>query len=465
VGLQGIYLVRTLALARLLFPEHFGLVAIGTTTVGLAVNVTDLGMVPALVQRRDAKLTDYNTAWTVGVLRALLVTGTIAGAAPWIAAAFGEPGATNIIRALALRPLFEALASIRTAWLTRDLRFRSLAMIRVPPALVDLGVAVALARSLGVWAMVAGTLSGASAVIVLSYVFAPHRPKPQIDRESAGSLIRFGRWIFASGLLNAASGAFIQLVISRSLGVAALGLYSLAGRLAFLPFHVASDVVGSVAFPVYSRLQTNRDEVAVAFRGFLTVMACLLLPVLAVIIGLAPDLVEYVLGSRWLGTAPIIQVLALVGALQLFGDAVNPLLKGLGHPRKIVVLGAFQTLLVLALVQFMADRFGAVGAAASWVPAVLATQVLSAYYLFQFVPNPLSQLGRPITAVLFASVAAGAFSMGLAGAFPGTAGTIMAAVFPGMMAYWILWKLDRRFSFGFAEAILRVFPRASGILR
>lgn len=433
--------------------------AIGTTAVGLALNVSNLGMVPALIQRNDAKLTHYNTAWTVGVLRALLVTGGIAFSAPWIAAAFGEPGAENIIRALALRPLFEALASIQVARLTRDLRFRALAGIRVPPAIIDLFLASLLAKSLGVWAMVVGSLSGSLAVIFLSYWVAPHRPRPGIDREAAGSLIRFGRWIFVSGLLAVAGGALINLVISRSLGVAALGLFVLAGKLAFLPYQVASDVVGSVAFPLYSKLQENREAVAEAFRGFLVGMACLLLPVYAVIVGLAPDVVEHVLGPRWQGTGPIIQVLAFVGALGLLGDAVEPLLKGLGYPRKIVAVGVVQTALIICCVQVFSSHWGVVGAALAWIPAKGASQVLSGFYVSQLVPRPFSRTARPMLAVLFSSLVAFSLAVGLVRGLPGAPGAILAGLCSGLVAFLVLWWLDRRFSLGFAEAIPIVLPR------
>jgi O-antigen/teichoic acid export membrane protein len=464
-SVQAIYLLRTLVLARLLVPEHFGLVAIGTTTVGVALNVSNLGMVPALVQRRDAQDTHYDTAWTVGVLRALVITGVMALAAPLFASAFEEPRATNIIRGLALRPLFEALASIRLAGLTRDLRFRTLAAIRIPPAVVDLVLAVALAGTMGVWAMVIGTLGGAATVIVLSYMLAPHKPRFTVDHGAADALIRFGRWIFVKGLLGVAGGALIQLVISRSLGVAALGLYSLAGKLAFLPYQVASEVVGSVAFPLYARLQDDRRAAAEAFRGLLTGMSCLLVPIYCIGIFLAPDLVEHVLGERWEGTVHMIQVLALVGVLGIFGDAANPLIQGLGHPRKTVVVGALQTALIIAFAQPLAAQFGAVGAAGAWIPAIASSQILSGYYVRELVPTPFSGLARPLLAMIVASAAAGVVAFVLVGAIGNALGPILAGVLALLTAGGILWDLDRRFRLGFGASIHHLFPRLARLSR
>lgn len=459
VGVQAIYLIRTLVLARLLLPEHFGLVAIGTTTVGVAVGVTNLGMIPALVQSRDPSDRHYDTAWTVGVLRAVAITGLMVLLAPFFAAAFEEPRATNVIRALALRPLFEALASIQIAGLTRELRFRQLATIRIPPAVVDLALAISLASSLGVWAMVAGSLGGSFTVIVLSYIVAPRRPRFAIDRRAAEGLIRFGRWIFVDGLLGVVGGALIQLVISRNLGVSALGLYSLAASLAFLPYQVVSEVVSSVAFPLYAKLQDERRAAAEAFRGLLIGVACLLVPAYTIVIFLTPDLVEHVLGQRWQGTVPIIQVLSVVGMLGLFGDAANPLIQGLGHPRRTAVVAAFQTALIIAFVQPLAASFGAVGAASAWIPAVAASQLLSAYYVDKLVPDPLHGLGPPFLVVLAASAVAGAMAHVLGGLVTNVAGPILAGVAAGATAVAILWQLDRFFGMGFVTAIEKLFPR------
>jgi len=118
-GVKLIFMLRLLILARLLSPEDFGLLAIAVTAVGFLLGVTDIGMIPALVQGRDIDEQQYDAAWTVGLTRALLVVGCVVIAAPLIARIFAEPRATDIIRVLAIRPLLDSAASIKIADLTR----------------------------------------------------------------------------------------------------------------------------------------------------------------------------------------------------------------------------------------------------------------------------------------------------------------------------------------------------------
>ena len=161
VGVKIIFLFRLVVLARLLSPDDFGLMAIAVTAIGFMLSLTNFGMIPALIQGEDVSEQHYNAAWTVRVSRALLVSLAVFALAPAIAALFNEPRSADIIRVLAIRPVLDGLASIKIAKMNRDMRFRPLAILGVSQALVNTVIAVVLASTYGVWALVAGTLAGA----------------------------------------------------------------------------------------------------------------------------------------------------------------------------------------------------------------------------------------------------------------------------------------------------------------
>jgi lipopolysaccharide exporter len=297
IGVKAIFLIRTLVLARLLLPEDFGLLAISMIAVDFLLSITNLGLVPALVQRREATEQQYNVAWTLGVGRALLIGAVVFLAAPLIAMLFAEPRATDLIRAMAVRPLLEAAVSIKVAALQRDLRFRRLTFIYLPEAVVNTAVSISLAPFFGVWALIAGSLAGPVTQIVASYILAPHRPQPGLDLTAMRPLIQFGRWIFLMGLVVVLGSSALQLVISRNLGTTELGLYFLAAKLAFIPAEISAEVVGAVAFPLYARLQGQVAKLVAAFRAILIGMVALLLPLCLLLIALTPALVEKRVGA------------------------------------------------------------------------------------------------------------------------------------------------------------------------
>jgi O-antigen/teichoic acid export membrane protein len=460
-----IQLVRVLILARLLSPEDFGIMAIGMVVIGLLVTATDFGMTPALVQHTRVDERHYNGAWTIGVFRALTIACFIFAAAPMIARFFGEPGATNIIRVLALRPLFDGIASIKVAELTRDLRFRSLTLISVPAAVVDTLLAVALASHLGVWALALGTLAGSGAEAILSYVLAPHRPCLSLNMDVIRPLIRYGRWIFMTGLVAVVGTTVFQAVISRRLGVAELGVYFLAAKIAFLPLAAVSQVVGSVAFPLYVRLKSDVRQAQQAFQAILTAMMGLLVPIYTLLIVLAPSLVLHVLGPKWLGTTFVLQVLAFVGIICIIGEAVVPILKGMGQPSKVAVLHLVQSSLLIFLAWRLTSRFGVVGAALAYLQAIAVSEVFSVVFARQILDQPFAGLRTSLIAILLASTAAATVAFSLTTLLPGLGGFIAAASIAGATSWWLLWVFDRRFGLGLTANLPKVCPQVFTLLR
>jgi O-antigen/teichoic acid export membrane protein len=459
-GVQAIFLIRLLVLARLLTPTDFGLQAVALVAVGLLLRVTEFGMVPALVQRSDVEERHYDVAWTVGVLRAMGVGALVVIGAPLLALAFDESRATPVIRALGCLPLLRAAASIKLTELTRRLELRSIATLRLLEAVATTVVSVALAFRFGVWALVAGSLAGPALFAVLSYGVAPHRPRLQVDAESLAPLLRFGRWVFVRSLVALAGQGVLQLVISRQLGVAELGLYVLASRLAFLPSGVASDVIGSVAFPMYSRLQSTPERAAVAFRAQALGIAALLFPVYALMLALAPSVTEELLGPRWIGTAPVIRILAIASLVGLLGDVVDPILHAFGRPAQVTLIEAIQSLTLIAAVWMFAGRYGLPGAAAAWIPAILGSQILSILFLRRVLRRPFRGVVFPVLVVTAVS-AAGASTAHLFDRWlPGLPGLCAAGLVGTLLVAGLLWLGERFLGLGLGVAATRLFPRA-----
>jgi hypothetical protein len=64
-------------------------------TLAFLLAATDPGILPPLVQKSDPAPRDYDAAWTVGMVRALVVAGPLILSAPWIAELFQEPRANG----------------------------------------------------------------------------------------------------------------------------------------------------------------------------------------------------------------------------------------------------------------------------------------------------------------------------------------------------------------------------------
>lgn len=458
-GVKLIYMVRLFVLAILLAPTDFGLAAIATSATGFLMGLTNVGLIPAVVQARDMDDEKYDAAWTFDISRSIIVAALTVLFAPEIATLFAEPRAVQIIQALALRPLIESLTSIKVTALNRNLTFRPLAYLKIVEAIFNTAISIAFARSVGVWALVFGPIGGALAMVLASYLLAPYRPRLSFNWSAVKPLMNFGGWILVTGLVAMAGNYGLRIAISRQLGAEALGLYFLAVQLAYLPSEIANEAVGAVAFPLFARLQNDIARATRAFRALLTGLAVSLYPICALLILLAPTLIHDVLGAEWAGTEEVIRILALVVMVGIFGDVAVSVFKGFGQPHRITLLEVVQSSVTIASVWFLTSRFGLVGAALARLPATVLSQVLCAYSLTDLLDHPFRGLRNPFLAIVAATTLGVGVTMTLNQFMPGMTGLIIAVACSALLTISFLWIADRRYQLGFAHDLALAFPQ------
>ncbi|HKJ37547.1 MAG TPA: lipopolysaccharide biosynthesis protein, partial [Anaerolineales bacterium] len=395
-GVKIVYMIRLLVLAILLTPADFGLIAIALSSTGFLLNLTNFGLIPAVVQATDMDDGAYDAVWTFEVTRSVIVTTLTILFAPVIANIFAEPRAVPLIQILALRPLVESFISIKTAALNRNLTFRPLAFLKIIEAIFNAVISIGLAKTFGVWAMVFGMIGGAVSMVIASYILAPYRPRLVFDWSAVKPLLKFGGWLLVTGVLAMLGNFGLRIVISRQVGADGLGLYFLATSLAFLPSEVASEVVGTVAFPMFARLQSSLQQAARAFQAILTGLMALLYPICALIIVLSPVVVKDILGEKWNGTVPLIQILALVTMIGLLGDATIPLVKGFGQSYRVTQIELVQSSSLILIIWFFTSGYGVIGAALAWLPTIAFVQMLSIYFIWDIFHDPLKEARKPL---------------------------------------------------------------------
>ena len=451
-----IQLVRFVILARLLSPRDFGLLAVAWAVVEVGQGLSDLGLEKAVIQRSHVSEHEYNATWTFDVLRCAVLATVIAVFAPAIAVAFGEPSATNLIRALGVTPIMYALASIKRIELQRRLQFRSLTLIRLPEMAVEAVIAIVLAPRIGVWALAVAAWISISCTVTLSYMLAPHRPRFNPDWKIGIGLFRFSRWLTVTGLSVMVGEAVLRAVISRRLGTESLGIFYLASRLAILPLGTVSQVVWTVGFTLHAQLQAEVRRAATAFQYVLTSISVLLLPVYALLFVLADALTAHVLGPKWSGSTQIIKILALANVAAIGGAAIRPMLEGRGYPRYASALIGVNQALVISSAYVIGQWAGIAGVA--WVRTTIEFALLPAWVWAakQVLPDAFQGIGKIMLTAGFSATLAGLAALAVVSATDTAWGALVAALMGAGMALAALLALDLSLRLGFVANLKRV---------
>jgi O-antigen/teichoic acid export membrane protein len=293
---------------------------------------------------------------------------------------------------------------------------------------------------------------------VLSYAAAPYRPRLCLQGAAARDLISFGRWMLAIGLTGVAVELLIQVLVSRQLGVAQLGVLFLAAKLAWAPTQFAGEAIAAAAFPLYARLRDDGRRLGAVFRAHLIGAMLVLLPVTALVIGLAEPLERHVLSESWVGTAPMIAFLATAYSLRFLFDALVPLMKGLGRARQLFVLEALGFGVLLAGAWLLIAPLQLMGVAVGWALYGAVASIAAAVWVHGHLPLAAGPVVRAAGAVLLLSIATGTVAHLSATAIGGIGGAVAGGV--AGIGVWLLLAAisDRWLRDEFRQAAATFFP-------
>ena len=101
-----------------------------------------------------------------------------------------------------------------------------------------------------------------------------------------------------------------NLVVGHGLGAEALGLYSRAYSLMNNCVALFAKVLDEVLFAALSRMQDDATRMRQAYERSVRVLTLLVLPVSAVLVVLAPEIVRLLLGAQWSGAIEPFRVFA-----------------------------------------------------------------------------------------------------------------------------------------------------------
>lgn len=371
---RAFQLAKTVALARLLAPQDFGLFGTALLTLSILDAFSQPGFWQALIQKKVDIRPYLDTVWTVGVGRSVLIAAALYGASPLVAGFFNVPAAAPIFRMIGLSIVFQNLINIGVVFFEKDLEFNKYFFFQLAGTASDMVVSISAALLLrSVWALVLGRLAGNIVSCIVSYIILPWRPKWSLSLAQAKELFGFGRWILGSNILIFFTMNGDNLFVSKFLGATPLGFYQMAYTVSNTVATEINRPISTVMFPAYSILQEDLSRLREVYTRVLRLTAFLSFFTAGLIFATAPNLVLTVLGQKWKPIIPLIMILvfrAISGSLR---GTLGALTKAIGHP-EFETKVTFLQLLVLALLIYPAGKlWGLTGVAAIIVFQTLAT--------------------------------------------------------------------------------------------
>lgn len=397
-GVQGLRLISNLILTRLLFPEAFGLMALVMVVItGLAL-FSDTGIGPSIIQSERGDDPDFlNTAWTVQVVRGIILWLTLLGISAPIGNLYNEPALAQILPIAGLNLLIDGFKPTAIYTANRNLEIGHLTRINLCAQIVGLLNLAALAWYLqSVWALVIGNVLGSLITISIYFIFLPGATnKFRLELGAAKQLFNFGKWIFlgtaAGFLINQGDRAILGLFVSLE----TLGIYNIGYFLASVPVMLSFALQGTVMTPLY-RLKPpaiNAENQAEIFRAR-RLICLVLLTISAGLAFMGPPLVEVLYDPRYSDAGAMITLFSLSAVPMVTLNTIGAAVIGAGDSRAMFFIVGVTALLQTSLLIAGIYAYGVVGALLSPGLAVILSYPIRLIYSRKYhVYDPVQDFG------------------------------------------------------------------------
>lgn len=313
MGAQAILqIVAVVFLARLLTPSAFGLFAAAMVIGGFSAIFSDLGVSPAIIQRKGLEARHVRTGFTLSVALSLAVALAVFLCADAIASFFHIPALADVVRVMVIGFPLQGISTVAQSMAMRNFRFRWLALVDAAAFALGFVVVAPIMTMLGygVYALVGAYLMQQITRTLVLLVGQPHEKMPMLERQAVGELLYFGAGFTVAKLCNYFATQADNLVVGRWLGPAALGLYSNAYQLMASPATLMGQVLDRVLFPTMASVQHEPERLIRAYRSGVFVCSTVMLPISVIVMILAPEIVLILLGPAWVDVTIPLRILA-----------------------------------------------------------------------------------------------------------------------------------------------------------
>src|SRR5438132_5838056 len=250
-GVQVLAFLSTLAVARMLDPSDYGLMALAGVWTATIAMVAEMGLGSAIIQFRDLEDRDLNSCfWLTMGIAGIGYLG-LCIAAPVIAAWFSSPMLSDVLRVVGLTLPLTALRIVPDSLLRKRLALDKVSQAEIAAALVTLPVMLGMAwAGAGVWALVAGALVQPLAQDVVIIRFASWWPGLRIGGRRFRGVVSYSMHTLGARMCWVAYQQADSFVLGKVFGGTVLGFYSMAKQIATLPVEKVSGVVNLIASPM-----------------------------------------------------------------------------------------------------------------------------------------------------------------------------------------------------------------------
>jgi len=379
-GTQFFSLIISIILARLLTPADYGLIGVVSVFFALALVFMKSGFGASFIQKKDADETDASTIFFFNIFISIFFYFIFWFTAPFIASFYKQDQLIILIRVTSVILIINSFGLMQITKLTKEVNFKKKTFISLVSTLIAgiVGIVSAL-NNFGVWSLVFQQITRSLVNVLGLWLFYNWKPSMVFSLTSLKTMFSFGSWILMSALLRTIFDNIYILTIGKFFPMAELGFYTKAKGYQKLVSTQPTMSISIVSFPVFSKLQDDKQALKNSLKKFITHTLFFIAPISALLIVISNSLILLVLTEKWLPMAPYFQLLLVAGFLFPLIKMNYSILNAQGKTKLNFNLNILKNLLRLINIIVM-YRFGVIYIIYGEVLLSIITLFINGYY-------------------------------------------------------------------------------------
>ncbi len=311
-GAQGVTLLVSVVLARLLDPKVYGTVALVTVFTSILQVIVNSGLGGALIQKKNADDLDFSSVFFFNIIVCALLYAIMFFAAPFIADFYEQEDLVSIIRVLCLILLIYGVKNIQQAYVSKHMLFKKFFFSTLGGTIGAAVIGITMAwHGFGVWALVFQMLFNAFVDTIILWITVGWRPKWEFSFRRLKSLFSFSWKLLAASILDTLYNNARGLIIGKTYSPDALAFYEYGDKFPALIIRNVNSSIDSVLLPALSNEQDNCERLRLITRRAIKISTYVIAPIMMGLAFTAETVVRLVLTEKWIPCVPFLRIFCI----------------------------------------------------------------------------------------------------------------------------------------------------------
>lgn len=410
---QGLQFLVLIVLARILLPEHFGIIGMILVFIAISSTIIDSGLTQAIIREQNLTQGDCTTVFYFNLFLSFLIYIILYVLAPFISDFFGEPKLVLILRVVSFGIIISSIGIIQRSLLIKKADFKTYTKINIITGTLSGIVAILCAiLGFGVWSLVFKTLSVHVLQTTLLWAYNKWLPSFVFSIQSLKKLFGFGYKLMLSRLIDNIYNNLYFLIIGKFYSATQLGYYTNAIKLRDIVTSSVTVAIDRVTYPILSGIQNEEQRLEQSFKKIIKATAFLIFPLMLGFAAIANPLVHLIFGEKWMSMVIIVQLLCLAGMLYPIHAINVNIIQVKGRSDLVLKLEIIKKV-VLTILIFIAVflQLGIIGLVGTAVLHSYIALLINAYYSGKEISYSLKQQLMDLVPIFFISLCMGGVVM------------------------------------------------------